>query len=133
MTAASGPVVVVAAAVVEQDGRLLVTRRLAGTHLAGAWEFPGGKCEPDETPDACLCREMREELDVGFVTGARILVTRHVYTERTVELHFYRGTIDRAPSAVLGQDIRWVTRAELGSLPFPEADRELIALLADPS
>ena len=60
--------IVVAAAVIERDGRFLVTRRQAGVHLEGYWEFPGGKCEPGETLDACLARELREELDVD---GAR--------------------------------------------------------------
>lgn len=127
--AGAKPSIVVAAAVVEENARLLVTRRPAGTHLAGTWEFPGGKCEPGETLEACLEREMREELDVGFDIADRLLVTRHHYPERTVELHFFRGKIDRPPSPRLGQEIRWVTRADLGTLVFPEADAELIDLL----
>jgi 8-oxo-dGTP diphosphatase len=130
VTRAAKPSIVVAAAVVEREGLFLVTRRLAGTHLAGAWEFPGGKCEPDEPLGACLRREMREELDVGFAAGERILVTRHEYPERTVELHFFRGAIEGVPKAALGQEVRWASRAELESLEFPEADAELIRWLA---
>ena len=57
--------IVVAAAVVERDGLFLLTRRLKGTHLAGTWEFPGGKCEPSESPENCLVREIQEELAAG--------------------------------------------------------------------
>jgi mutator protein MutT len=122
-------VVVVAAAIVERDGRFLLTRRLQGTHLAGAWEFPGGKCEPGESLEACLTRELVEELAVECAVGRSILVTRHAYAERTVELHFFAATLSGDPVPQLGQEMRWASRAELGTLPFPEADRELIQLL----
>ena len=66
---ADGPTIVVLAAVIERDGRLLVTRRLEGTHLSGYWEFPGGKCEPGEAHESCLEREILEELDVIAEVG----------------------------------------------------------------
>jgi len=125
-------VVVVAAAIVERDERFLLTRRLQGTHLAGAWEFPGGKCEPGESLEACLARELMEELAVGCTVGRSILVTRHAYAERTVELHFFATTLSGDPVPQLGQEMRWASRADLGTLPFPEADRELIQLLMRP-
>ncbi len=129
--AAESATLIVLAAVVERDGRLLVTRRLAGTHLPGLWEFPGGKCEPGEPHDACLARELREELDVESEVGDELLVTEHVYPSRTVRLHFRLCRIHGEPRAVLGQQIRWVKREELGQLEFPEADRDLIALLSN--
>jgi mutator protein MutT len=122
-------VIVVLAAIVERDGRLLVTRRLTGTHLAGLWEFPGGKCEAGETHEACLARELQEELGVGSTIGAEILATEHDYADRTVRLHFRACAIDGDPRPMLGQEIRWVTRAELPSLEFPPADAELIEML----
>jgi mutator protein MutT len=121
--------VVVVAAVVERDGRFLLTRRLRGTHLAGTWEFPGGKCEPDETHEACLARELREELDVQVVIGEEILSVEHAYPERTVRLHFRRCVLAGEPRPLLGQDVRWARRDEMRALEFPEADRELIAML----
>ena len=127
MTAGS-PIVVVAA-VIERDGRLLVTRRLEHTHLAGKWEFPGGKCDHGESHEACLARELREELDVEAVVGDEILVTEHDYPERTVRLHFRWCAIDGEPRPMLSQEMRWVTRDELSALEFPEADRDLIAAL----
>src|SRR5215470_2191701 len=75
---------VVAAAVVERDGRILVTRRIKGTHLEGYWEFPGGKCESGETLHACLNRELQEELAVDAIVGDTLLSTTHAYPERTV-------------------------------------------------
>jgi mutator protein MutT len=121
--------VVVAAAVIQRDDAFLLTRRLKGTHLAGTWEFPGGKCEPGETLEACLARELREELAAGISVGAKILVSQHSYPERRVELHFFEATLENEPVPQLGQQMRWVPRAELTGLPLPEADAELIALL----
>jgi len=126
-------VIVVLAAIVEDDGRFLVARRLDGTHLAGLWEFPGGKCGPDESHEACLARELREELGVEATVGAEILTTEHHYPERSVRLHFRRCTIVGEPQSMLGQQIRWVDRRELGTLPFPDADRELIRILTAPA
>jgi 8-oxo-dGTP diphosphatase len=129
MSGATHRVTVVSAAVVERDGLLLVTQRLAGTHLAGHWEFPGGKCEPGERPSACLAREIREELGVKAVVGPEIHRTRYSYDERRLELVFFRCELEGEPQPLLGQDLRWVRRDELGALRFPPADSELIALL----
>jgi 8-oxo-dGTP diphosphatase len=72
---------------------------------------------------------MMEELAVECAVERSILVTRHAYAERTVELHFFVATLAGDPAPQLGQEMRWASRAELGTLPFPEADRELIQLL----
>jgi mutator protein MutT len=130
MTASSPlPAIIVLAAIVERDGHLLVTRRIDGTHLAGLWEFPGGKCEAGETHEACLAREIMEELGVAAVVGAEVLVTEHTYAERTVRLHFRRCEIAGTPRALLGQQMQWVRREDLRTLEFPEADAALIARL----
>jgi 8-oxo-dGTP diphosphatase len=121
--------VIVAAAVIERGGRFLVTRRLAGVHLAGAWEFPGGKCEAGEPLIDCLAREMREELAVDVSIGGEILQSSHLYDDREVELHFLRCELRGEPTAVLGQEMRWVSREDLRTLEFPPADNELIKLL----
>ena len=124
-----GRAVVVVSAVVERANRILVTERLAGTHLAGHWEFPGGKMEDGEDHRRCLEREMREELDVGVEVGNELHATCLNYPDRTVELHFYRCAIIGDPIPVLGQRVRWVPRATLGTLRVPPADLELIRLL----
>lgn len=121
--------IVVLAAVVEKEGAFLLTRRLKGTHLAGTWEFPGGKCEPNESHERCLRREMMEELAVDVVVGAEIFTITHAYPERVVELHFRECSLNGVPVPQIGQEMRWVRRAELSTLEFPEADRELIEML----
>jgi 8-oxo-dGTP diphosphatase len=120
---------IVAAAVIERGGRFLVTRRLAGVHLAGAWEFPGGKCDAGERLPDCLAREMREELAVDVSIGEEILQSSHLYDDRLIELHFLRCQLHGEPTPVLGQKMRWVSRQELLTLDFPPADAELIQLL----
>lgn len=120
---------IVVAAVIEDDQRFLVTRRQPGVHLAGMWEFPGGKIDPGEPHDAALRRELREELDVEVEIGERVHQTRHAYPERTIELYFYRCSLKGVPRPLLGQEMRWVPRAELQLLGFPPADTELIELL----
>jgi mutator protein MutT len=120
----------VAAAVVERGRAVLVTRRLKGTHLEGLWEFPGGKCEPGESIHECLIREMVEELGVTIVPRHTMLVTTHVYPEKTVELHFVACAMHGEPAPQQGQEMQWIDRARLGTLAFPEADAALIALLS---
>ena len=117
---------VVAAAVVERDGRFLVTRRQAGVHLEGYWEFPGGKCEAGESLALCLARELREELAVDALVGEELFAVTHQYTDRSVELHFLRCVLNSEPVPQLGQDMQWVPRAGLHDLRFPPADAEFI-------
>lgn len=122
--------IVVVAAVIEHDGRFLLTLRPEGTHLAGHWEFPGGKCEAHETHAEALRRELHEELDIVAEVGGLVHSVTHAYPERTVQLHFYDCTYAGAPRPMLGQLMRWATRDELRALPFPEADADLIRLLS---
>jgi 8-oxo-dGTP diphosphatase len=121
--------VVVAAAVIERDGRFLVTRRQKGVHLEGCWEFPGGKCNDGESLAACLQREVREELAVDAKVGEDLFAITHNYADRAVELHFFRCEVTGEPSPQLGQEMRWVRREELPTLDFPPADEELIRIL----
>ena len=123
------PRIVVTAAVIEQNGSFLVTRRQGGVHLEGYWEFPGGKCEEGESHAASLEREIAEELDAGVTIGRELLSVAHPYSDRIVELHFFACRLNGAPQAALGQEMRWVKREELRSLPFPPADEELIRIL----
>jgi 8-oxo-dGTP diphosphatase len=122
-------VIDVVAAVVEHEGRVLLTRRLDGTHLGGMWEFPGGKIADGESHAEALRREIREELDAGVQVHDLMLETTHMYPDRAVRLSFYRCTLAGPPRSALGQEMRWVLPAELGELQFPEADRELLEFL----
>jgi 8-oxo-dGTP diphosphatase len=123
------PRIVVTAAIVERNGRFLVTRRPRGVHLEGLWEFPGGKCEPDESHQACLQREIVEELGTAIEVLSEVFAVTHEYPDRIVELHFFQCGMTGDPQPLLGQEIRWVTGDGLLDLEFPPADAELIALL----
>lgn len=125
-----GEKVTVVAAVVERDGCFLVTQRVEGTHLAGMWEFPGGKCEPGESHDACLEREMLEELGVSVTIDSLFLRATHAYGNLTIVLFFYRCRLRGEPTPQLGQEMVWAPRAKLRELEFPPADARLIELLA---
>lgn len=124
------PPVVVVAAVIERDDAFLLTLRQAGTHLADHWEFPGGKVHHSETHSEALRRELFEELDIVATVGERVHSVTHAYPEKTVELHFYRCEFAGEPKPMMRQGMRWVPRGELDSLPFPEADRDLIRILS---
>jgi mutator protein MutT len=121
--------VVVVAAIIERGGKFLVARRLKGTHLAGYWEFPGGKIHEGETLEVALEREIGEELGTRIAGLRKIFCTAHSYPERTVELHFFRGELIGGPRPLLGQELRWISRDEFGALQFPPADAELIGRL----
>ena len=121
--------ILVAAAVIEDHGRYFVTRRQHGVHLEGYWEFPGGKCEEGESLEACLRRELKEELGAEVTIGAEVFTVTHTYPDLDVELHFLACAFLNAPMPLLGQEMRWVERADLRTLDFPPADEELIARL----
>jgi len=124
-----GPVEVVAA-VIERDGRYLLTRRLQGTHLAGLWEFPGGKILPGEKPEDALRREMKEELGVEAMVGELIEAVEWTYPDKSVRLLFFRGSLAGEPVPLEGQEMRWVGAADLRAYSFPEADAALVARLS---
>jgi 8-oxo-dGTP diphosphatase len=121
--------IVVTAAVVERDGRFLVTRRQQGVHLEGFWEFPGGKCDSGEALVACLLRELREELDVDARVGDEVFTVAHTYPERRVELHVFACELLGDPRPQQGQAMQWVRREDLATLAFPPADAELVEKL----
>lgn len=126
------PVIDVAIAVIVRDRQILITRRREGVHLAGLWEFPGGKRSPGETIEACLLREVEEELGATVEIERLLWEKSHDYADRTVILHAYRCHLfsgDLKPLA--SQEMRWISPASLRSLPFPEANRPLLEKLAE--
>jgi 8-oxo-dGTP diphosphatase len=120
----------VVAAVIEVEGAFLLTKRQPGVHLSGHWEFPGGKVQAGETHEAALAREMVEELDAHVKVHECVFEIAHQYDDREIHLHFYRCTLEGVPRPLLGQEMRWVERTDLASLPFPEADRGLVEALS---
>jgi len=120
----------VAAALIFHEGRYLITRRKAGVHLEGLWEFPGGKREQGESLEECLRREVCEELGVEITGPVLFQVIRHDYPEKAVELHFFRCSIQDGHPRPLGcDDLRWVTPEELSQFPLPPADLSLVEAL----
>jgi 8-oxo-dGTP diphosphatase len=123
---------VVAAALIDADNRILVAQRPAGKSLAGLWEFPGGKIEPSETPEAALVRELDEELGIAVAEAALTPVTfvSHGYPDFHLLMLLYlcrdwHGT----PIGQQGQPLRWEAVAALDALPMPPADVPLVAVL----
>jgi len=122
----------VAAAVIECEGRYLITQRGPGTHLAGYWEFPGGKREVGESLEACVKRELYEELGVEVIQLIPFVVIRHEYPDKAVELHFFFCSLSQGEVQALGvADFRWVSPNELAEYSFPPADEPVVAQLRD--
>ena len=122
----------VAAAVIEHRGRYLITCREAGAHLAGYWEFPGGKREAGETFESCARREVFEEVGIEITAPEPLTVTRYDYTDKSVELHFFTCSLVRGEPQPLGcADFRWVTPEELAGYAFPPADGPVVTYLTN--
>jgi mutator protein MutT len=123
-------VIEVAAGLVFRGGKLLITQRCKGSHLAGLWEFPGGKREPNESFEECLHRELDEELGIEVEVHDLIESIDHDYPEKSVHLRFFRCRwIAKEPTAIGCDAIAWVTANELAQYAFPEADARLLAKL----
>jgi len=127
-------VLVAAVALIDGDGRVLLARRPPGKAMAGLWEFPGGKVEPDETPEAALIRELKEELgiDVAASCLAPLTFASHGYPDFHLLMplyvcHKWQGTV--AP--LEGQTLAWVRPSRLGDYEMPPADKPLVAMLRD--
>ena len=120
----------VAAGLVFRSGKLLITQRYPDAHLGGLWEFPGGKRHADETFEACLQRELMEELGIEVAVGELIESIEHTYPEKKVLLKFFRCEWLKGEPQPLGcHDFRWITHEELAKYEFPPADARLLKKL----
>jgi 8-oxo-dGTP diphosphatase len=122
----------VSAAVITCNDKILVTTRPEGKHLAGMWEFPGGKRRPGESGGECLIREIKEELGVCVKVESMIYELLHEYREKTVLLKFYLCSLRNANIPVTpleNQKFTWAGRQEFDNLNFVEADLEFIEFL----
>jgi 8-oxo-dGTP diphosphatase len=124
--------IIVAAAVIQEAGAILLVQRPDDAEMGGLWEFPGGKLEPGETGEAALARELREELGISVAVDALYHTTDYHYpTGRQVRLLFYHTHIVAGDLQLLwGQAYRWVAPADLPAYPVPAADAEVVARLA---
>ena len=122
--------ILVSAAVLVEGGRVLLTQRKRGTHLAGAWEFPGGKVERGEDPRDALARELREEIGVEAEARDILEATFHRYPEKSVRLLFFltvRTAGSPEPRALDVADVRWAAVEDLRDELFPPADVAVLA------
>ena len=127
-------VLVAACALVDPDGRVLVTRRPPGKDMAGLWEFPGGKVEPGETPEATLVRELREELGIDTRSAclAPLTFASHAYDSFHLLMPLYVcRTWEGIVQPLEGQGLKWLRPRDLRGLEMPPADAPLIAPLID--
>ena len=122
----------VSAGLIFRNGKLLIARRHADSHLGGLWEFPGGKREAGESYEQCLARELMEELGVSVAVGELFESVDHDYPDKSVHLRFFLCHILSGEPKPLGcAAVQWVTRPELGKFQFPAADAGLLTKLSE--
>ena len=127
------PVEVVAGVIRDARGRILLARRTVGRDLAGLWEFPGGKHEPEETPAAALRRELHEELGIQAEVGAALICVPQAYPHKRLRLDVYEIASWKGPLRGLeGQALAWVPTHKLADYPMPPADVPVVAALTQP-
>jgi 8-oxo-dGTP diphosphatase len=121
----------VAIGIVVRDGRILISRRRAGTAFADYWEFPGGKCEPSESPVDCVIRELLEELDIRVTPARALPAIEYTYPGALVTLYPFVCRLDAGdPRAISAAEFRWVMPDALGDFRFSEANDGLLKKLA---
>jgi 8-oxo-dGTP diphosphatase len=121
---------VVAGALIDAAGNVLIAQRPPGKHLAGGWEFPGGKLEPDEAPRQGLQRELQEELGIEIEQAEWLAVCQHDYADRRVMLELWLvSAFDGTPQSLDGQALRWVPVTELDAAGLLPADKPLVTAL----
>jgi len=127
-------VLVSAVALVDIDGRVLLAQRPEGKSMAGLWEFPGGKIEPNETPEAALIRELQEELGIDTWASclAPLTFASHSYDDFHLMMPLFAcRKWEGTPRAREGQTLKWVKPNEMSQYPMPAADIPLVAMLRD--
>ena len=125
---------VVAAALVDIDNRVLIAKRPAGKAMAGLWEFPGGKVAPGELPERAIIRELKEELDIDVTASclAPLTFASHSYDDFHLLMPLYAVRVWKGePRATEGQELKWVRPTRLVDYPMPPANIPLIAMIRD--
>lgn len=120
----------VTAGLIWKHGELLITRRPEGSHLAGYWEFPGGKQEPGETLEACLEREIREELGMEVKAVKELIQVSHDYETKSITLHLFQCEwLAGTPTPIECDELHWVKPDQLAKYKLPPPDYQLLPLI----
>jgi mutator protein MutT len=120
----------VTAGLIWRDGKFLITKRPRGSHLAGYWEFPGGKQEEDETLEECLKREIMEELGVDVKVGEHLVQVDHDYGMKSITLHLFRCfPLGGKPRPLGCEDIKWVNPKDLQAYTLPPPDVQILSFI----
>ena len=121
------PVHVAVGVILDEEGRILITRRAEDTHQGGLWEFPGGKVEPGETVQSALARELAEELGIELGRCSPLLEIRHDYGDKSVLLDVHTvWQFSGQPSGLEGQPLSWISVGDLAAYDFPAANKPIV-------
>ncbi len=113
-----------------QEGQILIDRRLPQGAMGGLWEFPGGKIEPGETVEECIHREIWEELGIKIEVGEHLLTIDHTYTDLRVSLNVHHCRhVEGVPQPLECDQVRWVNLDELDQFTFPQANTQIIDVI----
>ncbi len=124
--------IIVTAAIIQKASKILITRRGPGKHLAGYWEFPGGKLDADETEQECLSREIKEELDITIKVNDFYMENMHQYEEKCIRLRAYKCVQLSGDIVLYDHDrMAWVKKEELNDYEFAPADIPFVKALAN--
>ncbi len=121
----------VVAAVIYRGETVLLCQRHDGRHLPLTWEFPGGKIDAGESPQAALRRELSEELAVGSAIGRQIADVEHHYPDKSVRIRFVLADIDEEPRAVVHREVRWIALDELAAYAVPAANESVVRMIGE--
>ena len=128
-----GPPVKVTAAIIEKNGRYLIAKRNKDAHIEECWEFPGGKIEENETPEECLIREIKEELNIDIMVLDKYHTNIHRYDKMTIKLLSYRAEYVSGELQLNDHsEIRWIDKSEFMAFDFAPADLPIIKKLCNP-
>ncbi|MBE0639208.1 MAG: (deoxy)nucleoside triphosphate pyrophosphohydrolase [Bacteroidales bacterium] len=117
----------VTCSIIEKDGKVLATRRASGSHLAGLWEFPGGKIEPGETDEECIIREILEELNLNIEIIGKLQPVEHLYSDKSIRLIPFICKLSSGQLTLKDHsEYRWLGINELQSLDWAEADIKVV-------
>lgn len=123
---------IVAAAIIRKNDKVLIAQRLKNSHMGLKWELPGGKIEKGENAAACLIREIREELDLGIEVGEELMVVEHQYQDRKVILHCHWCNYLEGEAKTLGcLSFKWVGIGDMKHYDFSEADLPVVEYLVE--